>query len=99
MDILANKLYKGGKITNKHENAGFYERLTLIENQFKGSTVILHKMGYLPKAFRDLWSGDRLLNVVEQFIGPNISGKVVVLGWMYGQVGSLCLLLSISLRL
>ena len=74
VDILANKLYKGGKITNKYENAGFYERLTLIENQFKGSTVILHKMGYLPKAFQDLWSGDRLLNVVEQFIGPNIAG-------------------------
>lgn len=75
MDILADKLYKGGKITDKCEKAGFYERLTLIENQFKGSTVLLHKMGYLPQSFRDLWSNNRLLNVVEQFIGPNISGE------------------------
>ncbi len=75
VDILVDKLYKGGKITDKHDKASFYERLTLIENQFKGSTVLLHKMGYLPQAFRDLWSNERLLNVVEQFIGPNIAGK------------------------
>ena len=77
VDILAAKLYNGGKIKDKCEKAGFYERLTLIERQFKGATVILHKMGYLPKGFRDLWSNERLLNVVEQFIGPNIAGQKI----------------------
>ena len=48
--------------------------LALIEKQFKGSAVLLHKMGYLPPGFRHLWSNERLLNVVEQFIGPDIAG-------------------------
>lgn len=29
------------------------------------------------KAFRDVWSNDRLLNVVEQLIGPDIMGHPV----------------------
>ena len=77
VDILADRLYKGGKIKDKCENAGFYERLTLLERQFKGSTVILNKMGYLHKGFRDLWSSEKLLNAVEQFIGPNIAGRYI----------------------
>ena len=74
MDILVNKLYNGGKIKDKCENAGFYERLTLIEQQFKGAAVLLHKMGHFPSGFRQIWSNERLLNVVEQLIGPNIAG-------------------------
>lgn len=65
-----------GKIKDKCENAGFYERLSLIEKQFKGTAVLLHKMGYLPPGFRQLWTNQRLLNVVEQFIGPDIAGAV-----------------------
>ena len=75
MEILANKLYKGGKIQDKCEKAGFYQRLTLIEQQFKGAAVLLHKMGYLPDGFRNLWTNERLLNVVEQLIGPDIAGE------------------------
>ena len=76
MDILVEKLYKGGKIKDKCEKAGFYERLTLIEKQFKGAAVLLHKMGYLPVGYRQLWANERLLNVVEQLIGPDIAGEV-----------------------
>ena len=75
MDILVNKLYNGGKIKDKCENAGFYERLTLIEQQFKGAAVLLHKMGHFPDGFRKIWSNERLLNIVEQLIGPNIAGR------------------------
>ena len=77
MDILAEKLYNGGKIKDKCEKAGFYERLTLIERQFKGAAVLLHKMGYLPPGFRHLWSHERLLNVIEQLIGPDVAGNYV----------------------
>ncbi len=75
VDLLAEKLYKGGKIKDKCEKAGFYERLILLEKQFKGSAVLLHKMGYLPVGFRNLWTNERLLNVVEQLIGPDIAGE------------------------
>ena len=75
VDILANRLYNGGKIKDKCEGAGVYERLILIERQFKGAAVLLHKMRYLPDAFRWLWSHEKLLNVMEQLIGPNIAGN------------------------
>ena len=73
---MANRLYNGGRIKDKCEGAGVNERLILLEKQFKGASVILHKMGYLPIAFRQLWSHQRLLNVVEQFIGPDIAGMI-----------------------
>lgn len=77
VDIIADKLYRGGKITDKCEKAGFYERLTLLEQQFKGTAVMLHKQGHLPLGIRQLWANKRLLNIVEQFIGPNIAGHPV----------------------
>ena len=76
LDILANKLYNAGKIKDKCEDAGFYQQLILLEEQFKGAAVLMHKMGYLPPGFQNLWANERLLNVVEQLIGPNIAGKL-----------------------
>ena len=77
VDVLADKLYRGGKIKDKCEKAGFYQRLWMLEQQYKGSAVIMIKFGYLPPGFRALWSNERLLNVVEQLIGPNIAGHPV----------------------
>lgn len=77
VDTLAEKLYAGGKIIDKCKTAGLFERLTLLEGQFPGGSVLMHKLGILPKAFQDLWSNERLLNVVEQFIGPDIAGHPV----------------------
>ncbi len=76
VDLLADKLYNGGKIKDKCENAGFYERLILLEKQFKGVSVLHHKQGFLPVGFRNLWTNERLLNMVEQLIGPNIAGEI-----------------------
>ena len=76
VDVLVNRLYNGGRIKDKCKSAGVYDRLILIEKQFKGAAVLLHKMGYLPFAFRQLWSHERLLNVVEQLIGPDIAGTM-----------------------
>ena len=78
VDKLVEKLYNGGKIQSKAEGGGFYDRLTMIEKQFPGAAVLLHKEGYLPKGFRDLWANEKLLNVVEQFIGPEIAANP---GW------------------
>lgn len=77
VDKFAEKLYSAGKITDKCEKAGFYERLILLEKQFKGAAVLLVKQGDMPQAFCKLWSNERLLNVIEQFIGPNIAGHPV----------------------
>ncbi|KAJ7374243.1 hypothetical protein OS493_007322 [Desmophyllum pertusum] len=77
VDQLAQKLYNAGKINDKYEDATFYKRLSLIEKDFPGAAVLLHKRGVMPKAFQDLWTNERLLNVMEQFIGPDIAGHPV----------------------
>ncbi|XP_031575072.1 uncharacterized protein LOC116308732 [Actinia tenebrosa] len=77
VDEVAERLYKAGKITNKHEDASFNDRLTLLEKEFPGAAILVHKIGFMPKAFQDLWSNERLLNVVEQMIGPDIAGHPV----------------------
>lgn len=48
-----------------------------MEEEFKGTAVLMHKQGILPQAFRDLWSDERLLNVAEQLVGPEIAGHPV----------------------
>ena len=74
VDVVANNyLFKGRKITDKAEKAGFYKRLILFEKQFPGRAVLVHKQGYLPVAFHNIWANERLLNIVEQFIGPEIA--------------------------
>lgn len=77
VDQLAHKLYNAGKIYELYSGYGFFERLTKIENDFPGANIVLHKYGVLPQAFKDLWTNERLLNVVEQLIGPDIAGHPV----------------------
>ena len=77
VDSMAKKLYNAGKIKDLAESAGFYERLMHLEKQFKGTAVLIIKEGLLPKAFCDLWSSEKLLNIIEQFIGPEIAGHPV----------------------
>eukprot|EP00794_Sanderia_malayensis_P012089 gene12089-13335_t len=72
VDKLASKLYNAGKIKDKYEKASFNERLILLEKEWKGSPVLLHKEG-----FKHVWSHEKLLNIVEQIIGPDISGHPV----------------------
>jgi len=77
VDGLAGRLFDAGLIKDKHEDKDFYSRLAFIEKEFKGAAVLLHKRGELPAEVRELWSDDKLLNVVEQMIGPEIAGHPV----------------------
>ena len=49
VDVLANKLYNGGKIQDKAENSGVFHRLIHLENQFPGANILLFKiLDHLP---------------------------------------------------
>ncbi|OWF47739.1 uncharacterized protein LOC110454003 [Mizuhopecten yessoensis] len=74
VEKLAQKLYKGGKIKNLYKEYGFFERLTHIDKEFPGANIILLKYPDLCEEFKKLWTNERLLNVVEQLIGPEING-------------------------
>ncbi|XP_033734117.1 uncharacterized protein LOC117323176 [Pecten maximus] len=77
VENLAQKLYGAGKIKNLYSDFGFSDRLIKLEEEFPGTNIILHKGDGLPEAFRNLWTNERLLNVVEQLIGPDIAGHPV----------------------
>lgn len=81
VDQLAHKLYANNLIKNKHENAGFYQRLSLLEEEFPGASVLLHKFGKLntkdTKSIIDTWSFDGLTSVAEQLLqlDPSLKAK------------------------
>lgn len=77
VENVAQKLYKANKISDLYTDFGINERLIKMEEEFPGSTILILKQGYLPKGFQDLWSNERLLNVIEQLIGPDIMGHPV----------------------
>lgn len=77
VDNLAKKLFEAGKIKDLYEKCGLFKRLIKIEEDFPGANVILHKVPNMPMGYRKLWSNERLLNLVEQIIGPDIAGNPV----------------------
>ncbi|HEY8665674.1 MAG TPA: phytanoyl-CoA dioxygenase family protein [Tepidisphaeraceae bacterium] len=77
VDDLANRLFKAGKIKDKHERAGFYERLTLLDRDFPGAAVLIHINGVLGEPLANLWSTSRLLDIIQQILGPDIAGHPV----------------------
>lgn len=75
VEELAQKLYKAGKVKSLYKDYGLFQRLTKLEEEFPGAVILLHKIGKIPQSFRDLWANERLLNLIEQLIGPDISGS------------------------
>ena len=79
LDLAADAFDCDGNrhVSDKHEDKGFSDRLTHLDKEFKGVAVLMMKEGILPKAFQDLWSDEKLLNVAEQIVGPDIAGHPV----------------------
>jgi hypothetical protein len=77
VDDLARRLLAAGKIRNQHAGEGFYTRLTRLEEEFPGAAVLIHIGGVLGQPLADLWASPRLLDVVEQLLGPEIAGHPV----------------------
>jgi ectoine hydroxylase-related dioxygenase (phytanoyl-CoA dioxygenase family) len=77
VDDLAERLYQAGKIADRHADKDFYHRLTALEKEFKGAAVLIHTNGWLGPELARLWSAPRLLDIIEQFIGPDIAGHPV----------------------
>ena len=77
VDDLARRLFRAGKITDLHEGKDFYHRLTALDRDFPGAAVLIHIGGVLPPALAAIWSSPKLLDIIEQFLGPEIAGHPV----------------------
>ena len=74
---LAEKLFAGGRIQSKHEDKDFYTRLTAIAEEFEGAAPLFLIDGAMGDRMAELWSCDKLLDIVEQVIGPDIEGQPI----------------------
>ena len=77
VDDLARRLHRAGKIRGLHEDEGFTTRLTRLEEEFAGAATLVHIRGILGPAMARLWTDRRLLDVIEQLLGPEIAGHPV----------------------
>lgn len=77
VDDWAEKLYEGGKIQDKHEGENVYTRLASLETEWPGAAALIHWREGMRPALSKIWASDKLLDMVEQFIGPDIVGHPV----------------------
>ena len=77
VDEYAEKLYRAGKIRDKHDGEGFYERVASLEREWPGTAPLIHNKEQIRPRVAELWASDRVLDIVQEFIGPDISGHPV----------------------
>ena len=77
VDDWAERLHRGGKIQDKHEGEDLYTRLASLEKEWPGVAPLVHNNEQTRSRLAKLWSSDNLVDMVEQFIGPDISGHPV----------------------
>ena len=75
VDDLVEELFAAGKIKEKHADKNFFSRLTHVNKEFPGVSILLHKKNKLCDAAKDLWSYPKLLDVMEQLLGPEVAGN------------------------
>ena len=77
VDELVERLYASKRITNKHAGEGLHTRLIEIEKEFPGAAMLFMLKTELGPRLADLWGSPKLLDMIEQFIGPDIAGHPV----------------------
>ena len=77
VESVAQRLVAAGKLTETFADAPLQNRLTKLEAAWPGAAVLVHIRGILEPALADLWSDAKLLDAVQQVLGPNVSGHPV----------------------
>jgi len=77
VDRVADKIQLAGKLHNLHKDKDVFTRLTHLEQEFPGACILAHKDGVLPQEFISLWANERLLNLMEQILGPKVCANPI----------------------
>lgn len=78
VENVAQKLYNAGKLKKLYREYGLFERITKMAEEFPGTSVVFFKMSQrVVPSIQKIWANERLLNVIEQLIGPEIAGHPV----------------------
>ena len=73
----ADKLHAAGMIADKHEGEDVYTRLASLEKEWPNAAALVHWREGMRPSLSKIWASDNLLDMVEQFLGPDISGHPV----------------------
>ena len=74
---LNDELLELGKIKNSYKDKEISKKLIYIEKECNGAAAWLHTRGRMTKEIAKLWCNNKLLDAVQQLIGPNISGNPI----------------------
>ncbi len=74
VDEYATRLHAAGKIASTHADKDFAHRLAAIAQEWPDAGVLIHVNEQVRPKLAALWSSDNLLDIVAQFIGPDIDG-------------------------
>ena len=74
---FAEEAFAAGKISNKHDDKDVFKKLASLEKDFPGSSVLIHHKGELKPELAKLWGSKKLLDIVENWVGKDISGHPV----------------------
>ena len=77
VDDCAERLHAAGMIEDKHEGEDTYTRLWSLEQQWPGAAAFVTQRNSMAPALASLWCSDKLLDMVEQFLGPDIVGHPI----------------------
>ena len=77
VDIWADKLHRSGKVSETFKGEDVYTRLASLEKAWPGAGALITQRNSMGTALASLWSSDKLLDMVEQFIGPDIYGHPI----------------------
>ena len=77
VDEWVDRLYRAGKIADRYEDEDLYTRLWSVEREWPGAAALVTQRNSMGPALARLWSSDKLLDMVAQFIGPDIDGHPI----------------------
>lgn len=74
---FAEEAFAARKIFNKHDDKDVFKKLVSLEKDFPGSSVLIHHKGELKPELAKLWGSKKLLDIIENWVGKDISGHPV----------------------
>ena len=77
VDELARRLHAAGRIRDLYLDHGFGTRLAALEAECPGAAIWVTHLGQLRPGLRALWSSPKLLDIIEDLIGPDIAGHPI----------------------
>ena len=77
VDDWVEKLHAGGELKNRYEGEDVYTRLASAEKEWPGAAALVTQRNSMFPALAELWNSNQLLDMVEQFLGPDIDGHPI----------------------